>query len=45
MTLTKSLAISFDARATLERRVLPLAVTLLLWAALLDGAHLVAQAF
>lgn len=44
MTLTKSIAISFDARATLERRVLPLAATVLLWAALIDAARLVAQA-
>jgi hypothetical protein len=43
MTLTKSIAIGFDVRATLERRVAPLVATLLLWIALIDAARLVAQ--
>ncbi|WP_184721786.1 hypothetical protein [Caulobacter sp.] len=44
MTLSHSLAISFNARATLERRVAPLAATLLLWVALIDAVRLVAHA-
>ncbi len=44
MTLTKSIAISFDVRATLERRVLPLAATLMLWVVLIDAVRMVAQA-
>lgn len=44
MTLTNSIAISFDARATFERRVLPLAATLALWVVLIDVVRLVAHA-
>ena len=40
-----SFALSFDPRAILVRRVLPLAVTLVLWSALIDSARLLASAF
>jgi len=39
-----SVAYSFDARAILARRVLPLVVTLGLWAILIEAGHLVAGA-
>lgn len=37
---SKTAAYSFDARATLERRVLPLTATLALWIALIEAARL-----
>ncbi len=37
---SKSLFNSFDVHATLARRVFPLALTMLLWSALISGAHL-----
>ena len=40
-----SIAYSFDARATLARRVLPLVVTLGLWAMVIEAGRLVAGAF
>ncbi len=40
-----SIAFSFDARATLARRVLPLVVTLGLWAIVIETGRLLAGAF
>ncbi|MET3665563.1 hypothetical protein [Caulobacter sp. 1776] len=40
----KSVALSFDPRAILVRRLLPLTATLVLWSALIDSARLLAAA-
>lgn len=37
---SNTVAYSFDARATFERRVLPLLATLTLWAVLIETARL-----
>ena len=41
---SRSLVLSFSPRAVLSRRVLPLAVTLVLWSTLIDGLRLLAAA-
>jgi hypothetical protein len=41
----KSLMISFAPGAVLARRLLPMALTLLLWSALIDSAKLLAALF
>jgi hypothetical protein len=41
----KSLVISFAPGAVLARRLLPLAVTLVLWSALIDSVRLLAALF